>query len=145
MGVAYTLSRQFFWSENILWKEDLIERRATVFLSGKDSIINAPLVRAYLHNGDGEERQSGKYISSQSEASEANHTADGIVPSSGQVDDRRLNVVWCPDLDHGQIFDLAVWRTRLKGEILMQARVGENQRRRGGDACMGFDHLWHRN
>jgi hypothetical protein len=137
MGVAYMLSRQFFWSENILWKEDLIERRATVFLSGKDSIINAPLVRGYLQTGVREEQRNG----SPSEASEANHAAEKNVPSSGQVNDGRLNVVWCADLDHGQIFDLAVWRTRLKGEILMQARVGVNQRRRGVDACIGFDRL----
>jgi hypothetical protein len=126
MGVAYTLSRQFFWSENILWKEDLIVRHVTVFLSGKDSIINAPLVRAYLQTGVGEDQQNGKYTSSRSEDSEANHTAEKIVPSSGQVDDGRLNVVWCADLDHGQIFDLAVWRMRLKVEILTQARVGGN-------------------
>ena len=124
--MAYTLSRQFFWSENILWKEDLIERSTTIFLSGKDSIINAPLVRAYLQNG--------KFTSSPGEAREANHATEKDVPSPGQVDDGRLNVVWCADLDHGQIFDLVVWRMRLKGEILMQAREGEKQRRRGLDA-----------
>ena len=123
--MAHTLSRQFFWSENILWKEDLIERSTTIFLSGKDSIINAPLVRAYLQNGD--------FTSSPGEGREANHATEKNVPSPGQVDDGRLNVVWCADLDHGQIFDLVVWRMRLKGEILMQAREGGKQRRRGLD------------
>ena len=118
MGVAHTLSRTFFWSENILWKDDLIEHHATVFLGGKDSIINAPLVRAYLQAGVGEEQQNSKYSSSRSEGSETNPT-DKI--------DGRLNVVWCADLDHGQIFDLAVWRARLESEILKQARAREIQ------------------
>lgn len=122
MGVAYTLSRQFFWSENILWKEDLVERRATVFLSGKDSIINAPLVREYLQSGVAEEQQNGKFISSEIEASEAHPAAPAgnTASLSGLAHEGRLNVVWCADLDHGQIFDLAIWRRRLKNEILLQ-------------------------
>lgn len=118
MGVAHTLFRTFFWSENILWKDDLIERHATVFLSGKDSIINAPLVRAYLQAGAGEGQQNGQYTSSRSEGSEAN-PADKI--------DGQLNVVWCAGLDHGQIFDSAVWRIRLESEVLKQARAGKFQ------------------
>jgi hypothetical protein len=118
MGVAHTLFRTFFWSENIL---------ATVFLSGKDSIINAPLVRAYLQAGVGEGQQNGKYTSSRSESSEAN-PADKI--------NGRLNVVWCADLDHGQIFDLAVWRVRLENEVLKQARAGKSSIDRRGDARM---------
>jgi hypothetical protein len=112
MGVAHTLSRTFFWSENILWKEDLFEHHTTVFLGGKDSIINASLVRAYLQGAG--EHQTGK-DSNQSEA----NTAEEIVPC-GQVHGR-LNVVWCADLDHGQIFDLPVWRTRLEIEVLTLA------------------------
>jgi hypothetical protein len=127
MGVAHTLSRTFFWSENILWKEDIVGRHVTVFLGGKDSIINAPLVRAYLQAGIRKEQQNDEYTSSRSEASEANHGPEKIVPSSGLIEDGQLNVVWCADLDHGQIFDLAVWRMRLKGEILAQARVGAIQ------------------
>jgi hypothetical protein len=128
MGVAHTLSRQFFWSENILWKEDLIERHATVFLGEKDSIINAPLVRAYLQAGVGEEQQNSKNTGRRNEAREANPAAEKIASLPGLVDDGRLNVVWCADLDHGQIFDLAVWRMRLESEVLVQARVGRIQR-----------------
>lgn len=112
MGVAHTLSRRFFWSENILWKEDLIECHATVFLSGKDSIINAPQVRAYLQGL--ERHQTDKHLN-QSEIGLAAQT----VPS--RQAQGRLNVVWCTDLDHGQIFDFRVWRTRLESEILTLA------------------------
>lgn len=112
MGVAHTLSRQFFWSENILWKEDLIKHQATVFLCEKDSIINAPQVCAYLQGIEEQQTANGTI------RSEAKYTGDTV--RSFQVDDR-LNVVWCPDLDHGQIFDSPFWRTRLERETLMQA------------------------
>jgi hypothetical protein len=128
MGVAHTLSRTFFWSENILWKEDLSEHNATIFLGGKDSIINTLLVRTYLEAGIRVEQQNGKHTGNRSDAMEANLAAETITVSSGLADDGRLNVVWCADLDHGQVFDLAVWRRRLKSEILMQAREGVIQR-----------------
>ncbi|RMD41346.1 hypothetical protein DV735_g3803, partial [Chaetothyriales sp. CBS 134920] len=48
IGVAHTLFRTFFWSENILWKEDILNHRCIVFLGEKDSIVNAPKVLAYL-------------------------------------------------------------------------------------------------
>jgi len=41
--------------------------------------------------------------------------------------------MWCADLDHGQIFDLVVWRVRLESEILKQARAGKSST---GDARM---------
>ncbi|KAF2807470.1 uncharacterized protein BDZ99DRAFT_392753 [Mytilinidion resinicola] len=112
MGVAYTLSRQFFWFESILWKEDLMERHTTVFLSGKDLIVNTPQVRTYLQ-GVGEQ-QNGRNAS----RGEANRAEK--IKSLDRMDGR-LNVVWCADLDHGEIFDSAVWRTRLESEVLKQA------------------------
>lgn len=58
IGVAHTLSRTFFWSQNILWKEDLLGHHVTVFLGEKDSVINAPKVRRYLEGV--EEHDTGK-------------------------------------------------------------------------------------
>ncbi|KAI9875495.1 MAG: hypothetical protein M1830_008414 [Pleopsidium flavum] len=48
MGVSHTLSRRFFWSENILWKHDIEGHRVTVALSGKDLIVDSTAVRRYL-------------------------------------------------------------------------------------------------
>lgn len=48
MGVSHTLSRRFFWSENILWKHDIEGHRMTVALSGKDLIVDSTAVRRYL-------------------------------------------------------------------------------------------------
>ena len=53
------------------------------------------------------------------------------VPDQGSVKDSEngmelehehncLAVVWCPNLDHGGVFDLSPWRTRLKAEILQK-------------------------
>ena len=119
MGVAHTLSRRFFRSENILWKEDLMERHATFFLNGKDSIINAPQVRAYLQDTG---RQQTANDTSQTETNIAVNTAEKTVPADWVPG--RLKVVWCADLDHGQIFDLPIWRTRLVNEILVQVTRG---------------------
>ena len=91
---------------------------ATVFLSGKDSIINAPHVRAYLQADGQDERVKGKGISIQSETVRANHASGDIVEESSQNGDGRLDVVWCADLDHGQVFDLPFWRKRLVDEVL---------------------------
>ncbi|KAH7053500.1 hypothetical protein B0J12DRAFT_58231 [Macrophomina phaseolina] len=52
MGVAHTICRCFFWSENIMWKEDLADRDVTVSLSGQDLIIDARTVGAYLLGED---------------------------------------------------------------------------------------------
>ncbi|KFY03303.1 hypothetical protein O988_01574, partial [Pseudogymnoascus sp. VKM F-3808] len=56
MGVAHSLARGFFWSQNIVWKEDLgvegengVEGRdVTVVLSGRDLILDTEAVRQYL-------------------------------------------------------------------------------------------------
>jgi hypothetical protein len=56
MGVAHYLARRFFWSQNIVWKEDLgVEgengeegRDVTVVLSGRDLIVDTEAVRRYL-------------------------------------------------------------------------------------------------
>ena len=63
MGVAHSLARRFFWSDNIIWKEDLgvkgVEggggRDVTVVLSGKDLIVDTEAVRRYLMASSSEE------------------------------------------------------------------------------------------
>ncbi|KAI0743297.1 hypothetical protein BC629DRAFT_217644 [Irpex lacteus] len=46
--IARVLSRHFFWAENLLWREDLRGRRVGVVLAGRDQIVGAESVRAYL-------------------------------------------------------------------------------------------------
>ncbi|KAJ9607451.1 hypothetical protein H2200_008524 [Cladophialophora chaetospira] len=110
MGVAHTLSRKFFWSENILWKEDVLDHRCVIFLGEKDSIINSSKVLAYL--------QDGMQVTSKGE-----DMADtDCLRSKPRNPSGSLNVVWCSGLNHGQVFDLPVWRARLKSEILKEAQ-----------------------
>lgn len=110
--MAHTLSRTFFWSQNILWKEDLLGHHATVFLCEKDSVINAPKVRAYLE--DEEEHDTSK-------EPEQNAAKDPEKSMPVQYQRGCLEVVWCANLDHGQVFDLAAWRERLMTEVLRKA------------------------
>ncbi|KAK5436177.1 hypothetical protein LTR34_001806 [Exophiala xenobiotica] len=110
IGVAHTLSRTFFWSQNILWKEDLLVHQATVFLSAKDSVINAPHVRRYLQ--DVVEHVPG-------DKDEATYPEEQV---AAPLERGCVDVIWCAGLDHGQVFDLPAWRERLKLEILRKAR-----------------------
>jgi pimeloyl-ACP methyl ester carboxylesterase len=54
MGVSHSLSRCFFWCENVLWKNDIGHRPVTVSLAGQDLIVNTRAVGDYLasHNGE---------------------------------------------------------------------------------------------
>ncbi|KAH8594740.1 hypothetical protein B0O99DRAFT_545220 [Bisporella sp. PMI_857] len=47
-GVANTLARHFFWNENVLWKKDLVSRKVSVSLGGRDLIVNTEAVGQYL-------------------------------------------------------------------------------------------------
>lgn len=87
MGVAHTLSRCFFWNENILWKEDLTDRKVTVVLCGRDLIVDTKTVRAYLAG-------EGKW-------------EDTLRTSNN------LDVLWFEGIDHAQVFDKMVDRKRL--------------------------------
>ena len=107
MGVAHTLSRTFFWSENILWKEDILDHRCTIFLAEKDSIINSSKVFTYLQD-----------------SVEMSHKCKDVSMADSEPINSQssLKVVWCAGLDHGQIFDLPLWRARLKSEILREVK-----------------------
>ncbi|CAE6408835.1 unnamed protein product [Rhizoctonia solani] len=52
MGVAHALARHFFWTESVLWKEDLdaLDKRVAIVLSGEDIIVDSPSVWTYLTN-----------------------------------------------------------------------------------------------
>ncbi|KIW34062.1 uncharacterized protein PV07_00862 [Cladophialophora immunda] len=122
VGVAHTLSRTFFWSENILWKDDLLSHPATVFLNGKDSIINAPLVYEYLQATLGDEEEHTNRVSFQGDEITADYNSKKAVPEKEHSGDGRLKVVWCPDLDHGEVFDKPSLRKQLVEETLARAR-----------------------
>ena len=92
MCVAHTLSRCFFWSENILWKEDLAGKRTTVSLSGRDLIVDTASV--------------GKYLA------EPMYRDEDLWKEQKWKGDK-LDTLWFSDLDHAQVFDNKAGRAQL--------------------------------
>lgn len=70
--IAYSIMRNFFWNQNVLWAEDL-RMPALVVLSGKDSIVPSHSVHRYLMAHAQRRRMRG-----------------------------RLRLLWFPDLGHGE-------------------------------------------
>jgi hypothetical protein len=115
IGVAHTLSRRFFWSENILWKEELGvndgQRTAIVVLSGNDDIVNAQAVRRYLTTcsliaspaHDKAVKKAGG-IEEDVEINLVNEAAG--TSASTSVSGSGLQVIWFESFHHGQAFGL---------------------------------------
>lgn len=78
--ISRALSRHLFWTESILWKEDIAGNRVTVVLSGEDQIVGAPHVRQYL-------------------------TGQSDMKESWTSDDGNLTVLFYPGIDHATVFD----------------------------------------
>jgi pimeloyl-ACP methyl ester carboxylesterase len=104
MGVAHTLARRFFWSENILWKEDLEDKKCAVSLAGRDLIVNTRAVARYL---TGEPKmENGAVLGKLANGVVKGKAVNGNVnlkqrESSG----KEIEVLWFPTKDHAQVFD----------------------------------------
>jgi hypothetical protein len=111
MGVAHTLARTFFWSENILWKEEISDKRVSVFLGGRDLIVDTREVARYL---------TGLYGNAEEDWEE-----DGSWNGGGDewaALDGKLKVVWGEELDHAQIFDSKKRLPGLVDEVLRHSK-----------------------
>ncbi|KAF2463070.1 uncharacterized protein BDR25DRAFT_307972 [Lindgomyces ingoldianus] len=97
MMVAHTLARNFFWSENILWKEDVAGRDVTVSLGGRDLIVDTEIV--------------GKYLAGVGWESEDQEWKKRDWTGSG------LDLLWFPTCDHAQVFERKEGRKRL-GDVV---------------------------
>jgi pimeloyl-ACP methyl ester carboxylesterase len=118
-GVAYTLGRQFFWSENILWFDriqELVQHGVgmTVSLGGQDVIVDSQAVRKYLtrhanlHVVDGLDENGRKHPDSKTEAN-----ANVGRLEMGNCEGKGLEVLWFDDLGHAQVFDTREAREKL--------------------------------
>lgn len=121
MGVAHTLARQFFWYENVLWREDLTDCQASVFLSANDAIVNAAVVREYLEGTD----TPGNDVAVRKSVTTNGHRHKKDFPQD--QDHKMPRVVWGDCLDHGQFFDIPVWRKRMRDEVLTLSRIGHRK------------------
>ncbi|KAF5320656.1 hypothetical protein D9758_018218 [Tetrapyrgos nigripes] len=107
--IARMLGRHFFWTDNVLWKDDLIDGNASsssssfsegnsgttrkpvaIVLAGKDQIIPAHCVRKYLTGQDEHEDGDGD---------------EAEVKEKWVSECGTLEVLWNPELDHAMVFD----------------------------------------
>jgi pimeloyl-ACP methyl ester carboxylesterase len=110
-GVAHALGRRFFWSENVLWKEDAEDliregKQVTVSLGGRDLIVNTAAV--------------GRYLIGHATANGARKRCTRTCPKckqdawkGGEWIGKGLEVLWFDKLDHSQVFDKKATRARL--------------------------------
>lgn len=134
MGVSHTLSRHFFWFENVLWKKDIEGRNVTVSLAGKDLIVNTEAVRQYLTSGNASQYESTasstaqaaleRFHDDQAESilrhrkETAQEAYAAIDEANATMNERTqkesaLNMLWFDNLDHAQVFDKPVTRRLL--------------------------------
>ncbi len=93
MMVAQTLARHFFWVENILWKDDLRNRKVTISLGGRDLIVDTETV--------------GKYLNGRDLKSEDTDWKNSKWEGNG------TETLWWPTVDHAQIFERKDGRAKL--------------------------------
>ncbi|KAF2810786.1 uncharacterized protein BDZ99DRAFT_414977 [Mytilinidion resinicola] len=112
MGVAHTLSRHFFWNENILWLEDIVDHNVTVSLSGRDLIVNTEAVGRYLVGASSDGSASGW------------SDDDGGWKQEPWIGEG-LDVLWWPQADHAQVFDMVRARKKLVKVVKKYVRNGK--------------------
>lgn len=106
IGVAHTLARHFFWSQNILWKHDLEGMPVTVSLSGRDLIVDTDAVGRYLTNP----APNGSTHDQNGTATKNERDEEW---KSREWKGEGIDVLWFEHLDHAQVFDSEATRRRL--------------------------------
>ncbi|KAI4136383.1 MAG: hypothetical protein LQ341_005637 [Variospora aurantia] len=105
IGIAHTLARCTFWSESILWKEELEGRRCTVVLGARDIVVAAEQVGRYLT------REKGVRAADDKRKDEDGWKRRGWTGKG-------IDVLWFEENDHGEIID-----TREGREVLIRAAL----------------------
>lgn len=127
-GVAHTLGRHFFWSENVLWRDHIMDlvrngTRVTASLASDDLIVDTESVGMYLteyqvpdpmlkQDVDGRE-----HMELQAPKGAASHWKQRPWRGKG------LEVMWWEGLDHAQVFDRYGTRTKLV-DVLVEYSKG---------------------
>jgi pimeloyl-ACP methyl ester carboxylesterase len=128
-GVAYTLGRQFFWSENILWYDRISElikhgTNITASLGGQDVIVNTRAIRNYLTKHTVPRRMTET-------------EKEGLEGWDGQADNhpglggwrardwegKGLEILWFDDLGHAQVFNTPGARKKLVRILVEYSKV----------------------
>ncbi|KAM3416410.1 hypothetical protein BST61_g8007 [Cercospora zeina] len=113
--IAHTLGRHFFWTENVLWRDQidhLIENhgmRFTASISSDDLILNANAVRAYLENGT----KSDPVITKDEEGRNTMELEPTDATTSKPWRGSGLETLWWQGHDHGDVYVRKDHRARL--------------------------------
>ena len=132
---ARALSRHFFWFECILFREDVLGATSgggreststsaagkrpmpvTVSLAGRDQIVDARAVRAYL---------TGSKDPEEEEVNPGGKGRAGLPPSRWEQDG--LEVLYFPELDHATVVDTPIDRAPLLGTLSRFVRLDEEK------------------
>jgi pimeloyl-ACP methyl ester carboxylesterase len=146
MGVSHTLARHFFWSENILWKEDLEGRNVTVCLSGKDLIVDTESVGRYMASENASwmpSTASSSFLIDVEDVQEEQVNGKGVNVRMNIVDSadeegnletdawkerpwrgKGIDVIWFKNQDHAQVFDKPATRRPLLSAIKAYCTTG---------------------
>jgi pimeloyl-ACP methyl ester carboxylesterase len=117
-GTSHTLGRHFFWNENCLWKSRIKKlldsgMRFTISLASRDLIVDTSAVAQYLLHDDVPDpvvtANGQPHMKLETHEKGAKDDAWETKPWGG----RGLDVLWCEDLDHAQVFDDRKARARL--------------------------------
>lgn len=117
-GVAHSLGRRFFWSENVMWKEDAKDlvkdgRRVTVSLSGRDLIVNTEAVGRYLADGATAKAEGNDMGSERRKEKGFGPSDTKDAWKDAEWEGNGLEILWFDHLDHAQVFDTKATRGRL--------------------------------
>nr|OQO26885.1 hypothetical protein B0A51_12174 [Rachicladosporium sp. CCFEE 5018] len=120
-GVAYTLGRHFFWSDNVLWREQILmlmkqnDMRFTASLAGRDLIVDTYAVGAYLAGGKKSDpvlvrgANGAKHMERKVDQADSAREEWTVWKRKGEG----LEVMWWEELDHGEVFDTKERRVNL--------------------------------
>lgn len=112
-GIALVLGRHFFWRENIIWKDELVnkghgsKRRAAVCLASRDLIVDTQSVARYFVSDIGLADLSSNRSQREDDKLAAVFDHGSVYTESG------VNLLWFTGLDHAQMFDTPQQFSRL--------------------------------
>lgn len=90
MMISHTLARHFFWSEYILWKDDIPSLPLTVTLSGNDLIVPKEAVWSYLTQREPHD--------------DGPQDRGDLGQRTKEYEQGLLRVMWFDDFDHAGLF-----------------------------------------
>lgn len=118
-GTAHTLGRHFFWSENLLWRDRLVElvdqgMKVTASLASEDLIVDTESVGLYLSENEVPDPALKTDEKGRDEMELQNFGSSKADAWKRRAwNGKGLEMMWWEGLDHAQVFDTLERRARL--------------------------------